>query len=86
MVNKDPELRPTSSNLLIQPILMPFANKTRSQLRKELNFEKLRNDLLTQQLEEVSKNLINNSVSSFKSSIPNSNVTNLYRSKSLTLF
>ncbi|XP_076339444.1 wee1-like protein kinase 2 [Tachypleus tridentatus] len=55
MIQKDPELRPSAAALTQHPVLVPYANKTKSQLRKELNAEKFKNELLSRQLQEAAR-------------------------------
>ncbi|GAB1610531.1 wee1-like protein kinase 2 [Argonauta hians] len=51
MVHPNPEYRPTAFGLTKSQVLCPQAMKTKTQLCKELNEEKLRNRLLSKQLE-----------------------------------
>lgn len=54
MIQKLPEKRPSASSLLHHPVLVPNASKSRAQLRKELNAERFKNELLSRKLEEAS--------------------------------
>lgn len=90
LVNPDPEKRPAALSLLHHPVLVPFAEKSRAQLRRELNTEKFRNELLTKQLEEAAK-CLNSSYQNPKPSkdLPptiTSNATKFSRSRSVTFF
>lgn len=55
MVHPDPEMRPTASSLIQHRVLSPNGNKTKAQLRRELNAERLKNEILSKQLEEAAK-------------------------------
>ncbi|XP_037271845.2 wee1 kinase [Rhipicephalus microplus] len=54
MIQKVPTQRPSASSLLHHPVLVPHATKSRAQLRKELNAERFKNELLSKKLEEAS--------------------------------
>lgn len=54
MIQKVPTERPSASSLLHHPVLVPNATKSRAQLRKELNAERFKNELLSRKLEEAS--------------------------------
>ncbi|XP_064490290.1 wee1-like protein kinase 1-A isoform X2 [Ornithodoros turicata] len=54
MIRKQAEQRPSASALLQHPVLVPNATKSRAQLRKELNAERFKNELLSRKLEEAS--------------------------------
>ncbi|UYV67470.1 WEE1, partial [Cordylochernes scorpioides] len=43
MIHPDPSLRPTAHALLRDPALSPLANKTKAQLRRALNAERIKN-------------------------------------------
>ena len=71
MIHPNPEMRPSAINLIQHRVLSPNGNKTKAQLRRELNAEKLKNEILSKQLQEAAKCLktiapnmaaINNSV------------------------
>ncbi|KAH9369336.1 hypothetical protein HPB48_018343 [Haemaphysalis longicornis] len=47
LLTKLPEKRPSASSLLHHPVLVPNASKSRAQLRKELNAERFKNELLS---------------------------------------
>uniref|UniRef100_A0A224Z5K3 Wee1-like protein kinase n=1 Tax=Rhipicephalus zambeziensis TaxID=60191 RepID=A0A224Z5K3_9ACAR len=54
MIQKVATQRPSASSLLHHPVLVPNATKSRAQLRKELNAERFKNELLSKKLEEAS--------------------------------
>ncbi|XP_069684894.1 wee1-like protein kinase isoform X2 [Periplaneta americana] len=55
MVHPNPEMRPSAVSLIQHRVLCPFGNKSKAQLRRELNAEKLKNELLAKQLENAEK-------------------------------
>ena len=55
MIHPNPEMRPSAVNLIQHRVLCPFGNKTKAQLRRELNAEKLKNEILAKQLETAEK-------------------------------
>ncbi|XP_076333269.1 wee1-like protein kinase 2 [Tachypleus tridentatus] len=55
MIQNDPESRPPAAGLIHHPVAVSHANKTKSQLRKELNAEKFKNELLSRQLQEAAR-------------------------------
>ncbi|RLU20754.1 hypothetical protein DMN91_007367 [Ooceraea biroi] len=55
MIHPIPEMRPSAVSLIQHRVLCPFGNKTKAQLRRELNAEKLKNEILTKQLEDAAK-------------------------------
>nr|CAA12274.1 wee1-like kinase [Platynereis dumerilii] len=55
MAHPDPRARPSAAVLHQHPALCPFARKTRAQLRKELNEERFKNEVLTRQLQEAKR-------------------------------
>lgn len=59
MVQTDPAARPTASQLVHHPTLCPPTGMSRAQLRRELNAERLKNDILSRQLKEAAKCLQN---------------------------
>ncbi|XP_050717211.1 wee1-like protein kinase 2 isoform X1 [Eriocheir sinensis] len=59
MVQADPAARPTASQLVHHPTLCPPTGMSRAQLRRELNAERLKNDILSRQLKEAAKCLQN---------------------------
>ena len=52
MIHPDPRERPTAAQIVAQ---LSHCNKTQAQLRKELNEERFKNELLSRQLEEAAK-------------------------------
>ena len=46
MVHENPTQRPSASTLLHHPFICPDATKSKAQLRKELNREKFKNEML----------------------------------------
>ncbi|XP_075530447.1 wee1 kinase [Dermacentor variabilis] len=54
MIQKVATKRPSASSLVHHPVLVPNASKSRAQLRKELNAERFKNELLSKKLEEAS--------------------------------
>ncbi|KAG8225806.1 hypothetical protein J437_LFUL005613 [Ladona fulva] len=55
MIHPDPDARPTAAQLLTHRLLCPTGNKTKAQLRRELNAERLKNEILWRQLQEAAK-------------------------------
>jgi wee1-like protein kinase len=55
MIHPHPEMRPSAVSLIQHPVLSPFGNKSKAQLRRELNAEKLKNEILAKQLENAKK-------------------------------
>ncbi|XP_033308886.1 wee1-like protein kinase isoform X2 [Bombus bifarius] len=55
MIHPNPEMRPSAICLIQHRVLCPFGNKTKAQLRRELNAEKLKNEILSKQLQEAAK-------------------------------
>lgn len=55
MVHPEPEQRPTIQQVIQHRVLCPFGNKTKAQLRRELNAERLKNELLSKQLVEAAR-------------------------------
>ncbi|XP_020296605.1 wee1-like protein kinase 1-A isoform X2 [Pseudomyrmex gracilis] len=53
MVNPDPEIRPSAASLIQHRVLCPPENKTKEQLRRELNAEKIKNEILSQKLHDA---------------------------------
>lgn len=69
MIDENPVNRPSASTLIHHPCIVPDASKSKSQLRKELNQEKFKNEMLKrkvkiyeQQLAGVSGNNNNTNV------------------------
>lgn len=55
MVQTDPVSRPSAAQLVHHPTLCPPIIMSRAQLRRELNAERLKNDILSRQLKEAAK-------------------------------
>lgn len=55
MIHPNPETRPSAGQIIQHRVLCPFGNKTKAQLRRELNAEKLKNEILSKQLVEAAK-------------------------------
>jgi wee1-like protein kinase len=53
MIHSNPTMRPAASQILHHPALCPVGKKTRAQLHRELNAEKLKNEILSKQLKEA---------------------------------
>lgn len=79
MIHIDPEHRPSASELLQDPILVPHADKSKAQLRRELNTERFKCEMLARELEETKRN-------SFGGASSMDNSSRFQRSKSVTLF
>ncbi|KAK3711923.1 hypothetical protein QZH41_009423 [Actinostola sp. cb2023] len=57
MVNPSPNLRPSAVGLIHNHVLCPLANKSKAQLRKELNTEKFKNEILSSKLKQAQQNI-----------------------------
>lgn len=55
MVHADPAARPTAAQLVHHPTLCPPTSMSRTELRRELNAERLKNEILSRQLKEAAK-------------------------------
>ncbi|KAJ9594961.1 hypothetical protein L9F63_013745 [Diploptera punctata] len=55
MIHQNPEMRPSATSLIQHRVICPFGNKTKAQLRRELNAEKLKNEILAKQLATAEK-------------------------------
>ena len=53
MIHPDPKQRPSAVTLVHHPVLCPMAKKSRAQLRRELNQEKFKNQILSRRLFEA---------------------------------
>ncbi|KAJ8951157.1 hypothetical protein NQ318_021601 [Aromia moschata] len=65
MIHPDPTLRPSSTQVLQNRALLPDSSKSKAELTRELNAEKLRNEMLVKQLKEAAiciKSIANDSV------------------------
>lgn len=87
MVDEDPANRPSASTLVHHPCICPDANKTKAQLRKELNQEKFKNEMLQRKVQKYEQQMnklsetpgLPNDISEFKneSKKTTANVRNL---------
>jgi hypothetical protein len=75
MVNENPMSRPSASSLVHHPCIVPDAGKSKSQLRKELNQEKFKNEMLKQKVKKYEQQLTKND-----SPMPNSAVSIIKKS------
>lgn len=57
MVDEDPANRPSASTLVHHPCICPDANKTKAQLRKELNQEKFKNEMLQRKVQKYEQQI-----------------------------
>lgn len=55
MIHPDQERRPSAVCLIQHRVLCPFANKTKEQLFRELNAERMKREIVCKQLEEAKK-------------------------------
>lgn len=53
MTHPDPDVRPSAASLTQHKFLVNYANKSKAELTKELNAEKLKNQLLSRKLQEA---------------------------------
>lgn len=53
MIHPNPEMRPSAISLIQHRVLCPLGKKTKAQLRRELNAEKLKNEILSKQLHDA---------------------------------
>ena len=53
MIRPDPTKRPSAAEIVHDSTLCPYVNKTKAQLKRELNAERFRNQVLARQLEEL---------------------------------
>lgn len=63
MVDENPVDRPSASTLIHHPCIVPDASKSKSQLRKELNQEKFKNEMLKRKVEKYEMQLSSNTTS-----------------------
>ena len=54
LIDPDRARRPTAAELLVHPCLQPASCRSRAQLRRQLNAERLENQLLRSQLADLS--------------------------------
>lgn len=57
MVHQDPTQRPSASTLVHHPYICPDSKKTKSQLRKELNHEKFKNEILQRKVKKYEEQI-----------------------------
>ena len=86
MANSDPTKRPSSKELNDHPILCPTEELSVAQLRRELNQEKLKNELLLKKLEEATRRCTSQPLTKPSDSVRVSGRVKFYRSKSFTDF
>ncbi|KAI6658878.1 Wee1-like protein kinase [Oopsacas minuta] len=86
MVNSDPTNRPSSKELVEHPILCPTEELSVAQLRRELNEEKLKNEVLLKKLEEATRKCSSQPSTKSVDSIRVPGRTKFHRSKSFTEF
>lgn len=55
MIDRDPDKRPSALNLVQHRVVSSNGNKTKAQLQRELDAERLKNEILSKQLEEAAK-------------------------------
>lgn len=53
MIHPNPEMRPSAMSLMQHRVLCPIGKKTKAQLRRELNAEKLKNEILAKRLHDA---------------------------------
>ncbi|XP_077259785.1 wee1-like protein kinase 2 isoform X2 [Temnothorax americanus] len=53
MIHPNPEMRPSAISLMQDRVLCPLGKKTKAQLRRELNAEKLKNEILSKRLHDA---------------------------------
>lgn len=53
MIHPNPEMRPSAVSLIQHRVLCPIGKKTKAQLRRELNAEKLKNEILSKRLHDA---------------------------------
>jgi len=59
MIDVNPVVRPSASTLIHHPCIVPDASKSKSQLRKELNQEKFKNEMLKLKVQRYEEQLTN---------------------------
>ncbi len=59
MIDVNPVVRPSASTLIHHPCIVPDASKSKSQLRKELNQEKFKNEMLKLKVQRYEQQLTN---------------------------
>ena len=81
MIDEKPTQRPSASTLVHHPCIMPDASKSKAQLRKELNQEKFKNEMLKQKVMRYEQQLTKSDSS--VSRLENNKITELKISSSL---
>ncbi|EDO43725.1 predicted protein, partial [Nematostella vectensis] len=66
MIDPVPSKRPSAVELLQDPVICPTGNKSKNQLRKELNNEKFKNEMLSRELKRAQQGMLNQ-----QSGVPN---------------
>ena len=51
MIHPDPEMRPSAVDIIQHRVINPNGHKSKAQLRRELNAERLKNEILSKQLQ-----------------------------------
>ena len=59
MIDVNPVVRPSASTPIHHPCIVPDASKSKSQLRKELNKEKFKNEMLKLKVQRYEQQLTN---------------------------
>ena len=59
MVHQDPAQRPSASTLVHHPFIYPDSAKSKAQLRKELNKQKFKNEILMQKVKKYQEQIQN---------------------------
>ena len=58
MISEEPTKRPSASTLINHPCICPDAFKSKAQLRKELNQEKFKNEMLKQKVKIYEEQMV----------------------------
>lgn len=57
MIHEDPSQRPSASTLVHHPCICPDSTKSKEQLRRELNKEKLKNEILQRKVKKYEEQI-----------------------------
>lgn len=57
MVHQDPAQRPSASTIVHHPSICPDSKKSKAQLRKELNHEKFKNEILQRKVKKYEEQI-----------------------------
>lgn len=57
MIHEDPSQRPSASTLVHHPIICPDSTKSKAQLRRELNQEKFKNEMLQRKVKKYEEQM-----------------------------